>query len=383
MKSDQDVLFDARKNFKYKKQLGKGGAGETHLFLDETTDTLFAIKKLDPLGLDPSNPDDLKERIKFYNRFKDEIKILFNLSHPNIVRIYNYYLYPFDLVGYIQMEYIDGEPIDSYTEDSYSKYWDEWFKQAISAFSYLESKSILHRDIRPGNLLIDESNQLKLIDFGFGKSKSLTSDDTNSIILNWPATAMPAEVVNEGDYNEQTEIYFLGILFKHLTSNSPFSFSYLSIVNKMISVDPSQRYRSFSEIEIEISQGLLGSLSFSDEEKKQYRNFANLLSSAIAEHKVKFNPETNINAIINNLSVVVRNNALEETVQNNVDLIRCFINNRFSYYERAISVEALNDFYKLLVLSSEEKQKIIIDNIRNRLSSITVFLDEDLDDLPF
>lgn len=384
MTSGDQVLFDARKNFTYKKQLGKGGAGETHLFLDETTDTLFAIKKLAPYGLSPDTPNFFQKKLDFYNRFKEEIKLLFNISHPNIVRIYNYYLYPVDLIGYIQMEYIDGDPIDSYIGDEYTQYWDEWFIQAISAFSYLESKSILHRDIRPGNLLIDENNRLKLIDFGFGKNKSLTSDDTNSIILNWPATAMPKEVVNDGAYNEQTEIYFLGVLFKHLISQNTSSFSYVTIIDKMINVDPTQRYNSFVEIEMEISQGLLGSTSFSDEEKMQYRTFADSLCSTIAEHNNRFDPEEDIGTIIDSLSSVVRKNSLEVIVQNNADLLNCFLNNNYRYYSaREVSMSAVMDFYSLLVHSPEEKQKVIIDNLKNRLSNITVLLDDDYDELPF
>jgi serine/threonine-protein kinase len=86
MNNGEVIKFNATKNFTYIKPLGNGGTGDTHLFRDETTDMLFAIKKYAPKGA--RFIDD------YYKRFVDEIKILFNISHPNIVRIYNYYLYP-------------------------------------------------------------------------------------------------------------------------------------------------------------------------------------------------------------------------------------------------------------------------------------------------
>ena len=100
--------FKASKNFKYMEDLGSGGTGNTRLFKDEETDMLFAIKKYDP------SPENETYRVEFYNRFVDEIKILFQISHPNIVRIYDYYLYPEMHVGYLQMEYVKGISINKY-----------------------------------------------------------------------------------------------------------------------------------------------------------------------------------------------------------------------------------------------------------------------------
>ncbi len=91
MNSDDIITFDVKKNFKYVKPLGDGGTGETYLFKDETTDMLFAIKKY--ITKDSRFIDE------YYKRFVDEIKILFNISHPNIVRVYNYYLYPVSKTG--------------------------------------------------------------------------------------------------------------------------------------------------------------------------------------------------------------------------------------------------------------------------------------------
>lgn len=155
------IVFDSKKNFKYIKSLGAGGTGDTHLFLDETTGIQFAIKKY--------APKDFRYVDEYYSRFVDEIIILFNITHPNIVRIYNYYLYPELKTGYLQMEYVDGVTIDRFEPLDGGKSWDDIFSEIVSAFEYLEKHHILHRDIRPANILVDNNENVKIIDFGFGK----------------------------------------------------------------------------------------------------------------------------------------------------------------------------------------------------------------------
>ena len=208
MNNGDVITFNSKKAFTYIKPLGSGGTGDTHLFLDETTGIQFAIKKYVPKDSQFTDED--------YRRFVDEIIILFNISHPNIVRIYNYYLFPEAKTGYLQMEYVDGVSIDKFEPDGWGKDWNAIFSEVISAFEYLEQHNILHRDIRPANILIDRNENVKIIDFGFGKKLSNTTKNQNSILLNWPATEMPYEVQSKQEYDEQTEIYFVGVLFKHI-----------------------------------------------------------------------------------------------------------------------------------------------------------------------
>ena len=143
------------------------------------------------------------------------------------------------------MEYVDGTTIDKFEPTPWGKDWNDIFREVISAFEYLEQHNISHRDIRPANILIDKNENAKIIDFGFGKHLESTSKDENSIVLNWPATEMPDEVKLSGDYNEQTEIYFVGILFEHLLKEDTRDFQFHHIIEKMVKVDPHQRYVSF------------------------------------------------------------------------------------------------------------------------------------------
>lgn len=365
--------FKASKNFKYMEDLGSGGTGNTRLFKDEETDMLFAIKKYDP------SPENETYRVEFYNRFVDEIKILFQISHPNIVRIYDYYLYPEMHVGYLQMEYVKGISINKYNPFPWERSQEDIFIETIKTFIYLEEKGILHRDIRPNNLLLDENQNLKLIDFGFGKKVSDSTLEKNSILLNWPVSEMPLEV-NEV-YTHQTEIFFLGKLFKHIIEEKNIDFKYKYIISKMTEISPEKRYSSFKDIYEDISKGAFESVKFSNSEKEVYINLADALSDHISVYTSQCELITDIKEIINKLENVIKENYLEEFIQSNSNLIRCFINNSYRYkIRRDIRVDTVVEFYDFFINLSDDKKNIVLENLQNRLKEIPLETD---DDLPF
>lgn len=367
--------FNIKKQFKYIKSLGSGGTGDTLLFEDETTKTLFAFKKY--------APKDERFIDEYYRRFVDEIKILFNLSHKNIVRIYNYYLYPEHKIGYLQMEYIDGVSIDEFKINECNKLWSDIFKEVISAFEYLEKNGVLHRDIRPSNILIDRDGNVKIIDFGFGKKLQFQEENGKSVFLNWPVSEHPEEILLDKIYNHQTEIYYVGKLFQYLVEDSEEEFRFISIINKMIEKIPSKRYRSFTEISMAISAGALGEIDFTSYEKEVYIKFADVLESHINSYLLTFAPIKDINDIISRLEDLIKTSSLEEYIQDNSKLINCFISTGYNYSIRNnIEVSYVVDFYKLLIGLNSNKQKIVLDNIFTRLARIKVD-DEFDDDIPF
>ncbi len=373
LKKGQIIEFDRKKEFKYVRPLGKGGTGDTHLFEDETTNILFAFKKYDPADLD---------RIEeYYNRFVDEIKILFKIAHPNIVRIYNYYLYPELKLGYLQMEYVEGFVIDKYDPAPWDKQWDEVFIDVISAFEYLEKNKILHRDIRPANFLIDASGNVKVIDFGFGKSIDASSENKNSIVLNWPVSEMPNEISQNEEYNHQTELYFVGMLFKNLLGDELNDFKFYNVIEKMIEVNPEVRAKSFKEVANMISADILNDIDFTQYEKLVYKNFADALVSHIYEFhsgvKYIYEPDE----IFRGLERLIIENSLDEKVQANGKLIGCFAQGGYTYNDSIdIELNTVKEFYDLIKRHKPRKQKIIIDNIHNRFSAVPK---KDEDELPF
>ena len=374
LKKDAIIEFDVKKEFKYVRPLGKGGTGDIHLFKDETTDILFAIKKYNPKN--KSRIDDL------YLRFVDEIKILFKIAHPNIVRIYNYYLYPSDKIGYLQMEFVEGIEIDKYDIEFWDKQWDEIFKDLVSAFQYLEKNNILHRDIRPANFLIDSKGNVKIIDFGFGKHIKPDESDENSILLNWPVSELPDEVVQNHDYNHQTEIYFLGKLFKKLLGDDIKDFKFVQVLNSMIKTSPEERIKSFENVLYALSKGLLAEIEFTNDEKKLYQEFADNLISHISKFKSDVKYIEDINDIIQALSELIRDNSLETHIQSNSKFIQCFVTGSLSYHtSQDIEVECIKNFYEFFLNQNQPNKEIIIYNIHNRFSEIPVEISDD--DLPF
>ena len=380
METGEIIKFDQSKHFKFVRELGSGGTGETNLFKDETTNTLFAIKKYRP------SEENIEHKEDFYHRFVEEIVILFKLSHPNIVRVYNYYLYPNLMTGYLQMEYIEGTSIDVYIRNN-STDLDNLFRSAVKSFEFLEENDILHRDIRPANIMIDNNGELKLIDFGFGKILSSTNTE-NSIRLNWPVTDMPDEVVNGNDYTVETEIYFLGSLFKRLIrENNIEDFKFINVVNTMCEVSIEKRYQSFKDVSDDIAKGVLLGTDFSARDKAVYQDMASSLVNTISYYTSDFSPVSEVERVQVNLGELIRNSSLEEYIQANSALISCFLTNGFAYSLRIMTkVDTVKDFYRLLIDSDYQKKEIILENLIIRLSLIEIKksnFDIDDDELPF
>lgn len=376
IKKGEIIEFNRSKKFKYLSSLGSGGTGDAHLFEDETTDMLFAIKKY--------SPKDESCRKENYQRFVEEIKILFKISHPNIVRIYNYYLYPESELGYLQMEYIDGNTIDEFALIPWGKPWHEIFLEVISAFEYLEKKGILHRDIRPANILLDKNENVKIIDFGFGKNVKKVEENKQSFILNWPVTNLPSELDLNREYivyDHQTEVYFVGKLFQSLLGEELNEFRFNHIIKQMIKENRGERFNSFKEVRVEASKEILSEIDFTSSEKNIYTEFADSLCHSLLNYYEKYEPIDEEVIIMNRIAELIRCSSLENYVQDNSKLISCFIKGRYSYRTAKImKVKNVIDFYQFIKKLKKQKLKLVLDNIFTRLAQIKIEYD---DEFPF
>lgn len=370
------VEFDRKKYFKHIRPLGSGGTGDTFLFKDETTDSLFAIKKYSPKGT-----NDIGEN---YDRFIQEVKILFNISNPNIVRIYNYYLYPENKWGYLQMEYIDGVPIDRYSPFS-GKGWNEIFIDSINAFLYLENNNILHRDIRPENILVDVNGNIKIIDFGFGKKLDSIKNFAGSIFLNWPVSERPLEIENDHIYTIQSEIYFIGKLFSYINlETSDESFRFYHVIRKMTEIDPKNRYESFFDVINDVYNKDFLDIDFRENEKEIYQEFVSRIIFIIGEFKDNLKMERDVGKILQRMHAIISKNILEEYIQNSLDVLQVFMSHSYTYYSgHQISLLIFKEFYQFLLKLPHRKQQVVLDNLHNRLSLIKVVPDVSMDDVPF
>jgi len=355
------VKFIRRKDYKLIKEIGQGGFGKTVLLKDEIIDSLFVCKKYSPYY------PELKE--EFFKNFIYEIKLLHLISHPNIVRVFNYYLYPEIHIGYILMEYIKDDNIENFLSTHPEKI-NEIFLQVIEGFRYLEAEGILHRDIRPQNILIDANSTAKIIDFGFGKKVAFTKDFDKSISLNWWCD--PPNDFSQGKYDHSTELYFIGKLFQRaILDNNIEVFGYKEILNQMVKVEPADRIQSFNDINRAILFKEHITIEFTESEKETYRWFANSLVDIFAKIESNSQYITDIEKIVKRIDNIYKQNLLEENIQNIVELTRCFVSGEYSYKKfGAVSTECLRDFIDLLRKNPKEKQRIILNNLHNRFDTI-------------
>ena len=276
---DKIIKFLKSKDFVFLEELGRGACGRTVKLYDEIIDETFVCKKYEPFA------DEYKESL--FDNFVHEIKLLYLVNHPNIVRVFNYYIYPELFVGYILMEYVIGQDIESYLANS-PQMINDIFLQCIDGFVHLEKNNILHRDIRPMNIMVSDDATLKIIDFGFGKKVGEKADFDKSISLNW--WCEPPIDFKQNLYDFKTEIYFVGKLFERIIKEREIgTFKYKSILSGMCAQKPELRLNSFAEIKSKISEDRFFEVEFTKPELNSYREFSNNLYDSISKIEVDWN----------------------------------------------------------------------------------------------
>jgi serine/threonine-protein kinase len=375
---ENDVIkFIRQKDYTLVKNIGRGATGAAVLLKDELIDQFFVCKKYQPaMGIEPS---------EYYEKFVNEIKMLYMLNNRNVVRIYNYYLYPKQYTGYILMEYIDGCTIGDYISWHPEKI-DDIFVQTVQGFSELQENGILHRDIRDSNIMVSTEGIVKIIDLGFGKKIEFESDYDKSISLNW--WCQPPNEFRDGRYDFKTEIYFVGKLFEKLIiDNGLSSFKYSEQLKKMIALDQESRISSFKEA---FSEAILNNAVeniFEEDEIDTYRNFANALSNIYGKIEYSARYEKDVELIISKIEECYKKNMLEQEIIDTNDLAKIFVQGQYTYYKKhVIYLYIAKNFLQLLKGASSEKRRIIMLNIENRLNAIEHYskpVDDFTDDIPF
>ena len=355
--------------------LGCGSFGKTVLLQDPFIEELFVAKKYEP------EYDEIKER--FFKNFLDEIKILYKLNHRNVVRIFNYYAYENIYTGYILMEYIDGvnirEFILNYIWPFEPVSLDDVFSQLVDGFSYIEEHGIIHRDIREGNILIDKTGAVKIIDFGIGKIFKKEETEIDSLVSNINRAGLdtlPQEYY-DGVYTTKTDMFYLAELLNRLLKEveelDNLDFSYQDILNKMMEKMPQNRYSTFADIKEAIGKHDFVNMEISQKDKIIYQAFTNRVFQALSSFtdEQKFNYDAGM--FIAKLEKVLRDNLFEDIIQHNADVISSIVTGAYRYKKGVdIPCAVVQDFINWFKASTPQSQKLILTNIISKLSKVIV-----------
>ena len=194
--------------------IGVGGMAYVYKAYDRVEDRWVAIKIL---------KEEFSNNSDFLRRFRNESKAIAMLSHPNIVNVYDVSFG--DQLQYIVMEYIDGITLKKYIEQEGTVRWNEavhFTIQILLALECAHEKGIIHRDIKPQNIMLLEDGSIKVADFGI--ARFLQSETTTMTDKAIGSVHYIAPEQARGDYiTDKADIYSLGVmLYEMLTGKLPF-----------------------------------------------------------------------------------------------------------------------------------------------------------------
>lgn len=242
------------------KMIGQGGMSKVYLAMDRRLNKQWAIKEVTKNDRDRNNVHVVQSAMAEANMLK-------RLDHPSLPRIV-------DIIEdsqkiYVVMDYVEGESLDKvlnlYGARSQEQVID-WAKQLCGVLNYLHSSNppIIYRDMKPANVVLQPSGNIKLLDFGIAREyKDQKIEDTVS--LGTKGYAAPEQFGGKGQTDVRTDIYCLGVTLYHLVTgrnpceppyelypirqwNPNLSGGFERIIQKCTQLNPVDRYQSCAEL---------------------------------------------------------------------------------------------------------------------------------------
>lgn len=252
------------RGYRFIKKLGATEHSAVYLAERESAHMKVVLKVLQQIP-------DVDDTVGAFDRFLQEYELIAELDHPNIVKIYD--LGVSDDHAHIAMEYLDGGDLkqriaQGVTEPNAVDY----FRQITSAIAEIHSVDILHRDLKPGNVMLRRDGSVALIDFGLAKRMRLEMEITDSGEIFGTPYYMSPEQGHGNGVDARSDIYSLGVIFyEMLTGKKPFTASsamgiilqhaktplpllpprhahYQALINMLLAKNPDNRLQSAEEV---------------------------------------------------------------------------------------------------------------------------------------
>lgn len=242
--------------------IDRGGMGAVYRARQRSLNRIVAVKLL---------PVSLRNRRAFAERFAREAKALALLNHPNIVSVYDSGEASSGCL-YYAMEYVKGTNLRRFMKDgrATAKQLLGIAMQVCEALQFAHSRGVVHRDVKPANILIDENGRAKVADFGLAKvigapPQHLLTGASDA--LGTPDYMAPEAVTRDYEVDHRADIYSLGVmLYEMLTNHVPkgaweppsravgVDERFDEVVSRALQVDPRRRYQSVGDLSTMVRQ---------------------------------------------------------------------------------------------------------------------------------
>jgi len=266
--------------------LARGGMADVYLARDRSLDRPVAVKVLfNEFATDPS----------FVERFRREAQSAAGLAHPNIVAVYDWGAE--DGTYFIVMEYVDGQSLADVLRSSgplHPRRAAELAFEVAGALGFAHSRGVIHRDIKPGNVLVSSNGVAKVTDFGIARAVSSPSEDlTQAGSVMGTATYFSPEQAQGFSVDARSDLYSLGVVLYEMlcgrppfTGDSPVAIAYKhvqerpappsqfvsdlppgleAVVMRLLAKNPDNRYRSAEDLRADLRRWLDGQATLAEQ----------------------------------------------------------------------------------------------------------------------